>query len=381
MKHTKIKHPTEKEIETFYHERTSVSDCAWVTTHLTSCRRCSRKFQKLKEKQKFRHKGTKFAHNYKSLDLLWIIQPETAERMATCLAASTFAHWRLDEVSIVEEMEYYSNALLMLKDCDIKNPEKYLNYKNIDEAWTAFDYAAQWLARMEIAQRFDLFVTLASTYIISWSDDLRESPVYIKNDSISHMAGKLGIPEEMAWKITEEELWNLQEYWKHRDKGEEWRDSEYRSMDLLRRTAPEVADRITCCFATMLFITEELSSISTWEEMMNHMEALETLRELSGKVSEKSLTYKNDEEALSAFEGAARWLTEKNVKERFWLFKKLTTIIGNRFVILEKTNPYPRLTDVKKIRLFCDTLGIPKDLFDNELDRLKNMLLAPFEKE
>lgn len=370
----KITHPTSEDLETFYHDRFTMKNIDWVATHIKRCGRCRRKFQKLKEKLRSRHKDIKFNHTYRSLDLLWIIRPQVAERMAICYAATTFVNWSLDIIETPADIEFYSAVLSMLKERDVRNPKKYLDYKNTDEAWAAFDYAAQWLVRMEIQQRFDLFVDLARMCIMSWYIPQKESPVYIKHDSIAHMASKLEIPHEIAWKKAEEELWDLQKYWMEREREKvRNNDPESRSMEVLLRTKPEVASRMIRCYSAILFVLEELSSISTLEEMEDHIEALKTLREFVGEASENDLAYKNDDEAYSAFKEAADWLRKMNVKERLWLFEKLMKLTGDRFML--HMTFITRITNL--LTLFRDTLDLPKELFEKEIYRLKNMINEP----
>lgn len=189
-----------------------MNNCAWIFCHITRCRKCSRKFAALKAKYEFKHKNTEY-NNFKDLS------PEAVERVKICYGACIFIAWNLESICNLEDMGWHVGALEMIEeDIEIKNPERYLNYKTAKEGWSALRNAGHWLSEMELEERFFLFRDLARIFILTWDKEApeRKCPVYIPDQNISYIADELGIPKNIAYQISEEELWDQQRFWAKR---------------------------------------------------------------------------------------------------------------------------------------------------------------------
>lgn len=206
-----MKHPTITQLKKFFHDRLAIKSHLEIFTHIMTCRKCSRKFARLKVKYKYRHKNTDYK-NYKDLS------SKALERISVCYGVCVFVSWRLDSISSLEDMAWYMNAVAMLEeDIGIENPEKYLNYNTLEEAWLAFTEPAHWLSEMEIEERFFLFRDLARMFILVWDkeDPQSKCPIYIPDQIVLCITDELGIPEDDAYAIGEEELWDVQKFWKN----------------------------------------------------------------------------------------------------------------------------------------------------------------------
>jgi len=212
-----MKHPTIKQLKQFYHDRWAMKKWHWIFFHIMKCRRCSKKFATLKVRYKFKHKGTD-PYSYRYITQLWDTHPEVAEHRAICYGVCVFVSWGLSDISSLEDMWLYLDGIKVLDDLGVKDSEKYLNYKNIDDAWLVFENSAHLLANMEPEECFFIFRNLAWLFILTWDKEATESkfPIYMPDSNISYISKHLGIPTDIAYKISEEELWNLQIFWKKR---------------------------------------------------------------------------------------------------------------------------------------------------------------------
>jgi hypothetical protein len=102
---------------------------------------------------------------YRSIDLLLIIAPDVAEHLIRCFAVGLFVSHELDKVYTIEDMDAYVDAIRALQNFGVDGPDKYLNYKNTDEAWRVFDKSAEKLALMDIKERIPLFYELTIMFI------------------------------------------------------------------------------------------------------------------------------------------------------------------------------------------------------------------------
>jgi hypothetical protein len=209
------KHPTTEQLRRFYHDKWEMENIGWIFLHIIKCRKCSRKFANLKVKYKSKHKKIEYK-NFKDLS------PEAIEKVKVCYGACVFISWRLDAVSTLEDIRMYSNAIEMLEeDIEIKNGERYLQYKSWEEGWEALSSSASWLSEMvSDSERFFLFRDLARIIILTWDqDDYRKKlPMYLSDQNIECIAENLGLVKNLALGIAEEELWDVQKFWHKYDR-------------------------------------------------------------------------------------------------------------------------------------------------------------------
>jgi hypothetical protein len=212
-----ITHPTIKQLKAFYHNRFSMDNWGWIYLHVLQCRKCAKKFGVLKQKYGFHHKNIEYKC-FKNLS------DEEKEKMKICYGACVFTAWRLDTITSLEEMLLHLNAIAALEeDLDIENGERYLQYKSWEEGWEALTTSANWLSEMvSDSERFFLFRDLARIIILTWDKEnyQRKFPIYIPDQNIAYIGESLGIKENDAYNICEEEFWDLQKIWNKREQSD-----------------------------------------------------------------------------------------------------------------------------------------------------------------
>lgn len=103
-------------------------------------------------------------------------------------------------------------------------------------------------------------------------------------------------------------------------------DFKYRSMELLRRIKPDIADRLTRCFVAGSFVIYEFDKITA--EYLNHyLLFVELLSAYYTDEPEKYLGYPDVDTALDDFIDAAQGLAILEIPERYEEFRKLTNAV------------------------------------------------------
>lgn len=129
-------------------------------------------------------------------------------------------------------------------------------------------------------------------------------------------------------------------------------NEEYKSIDLLWAINKPAADRLTCCYAAILFIYLDLSAISSPEGMWSYIKATNMLYSLYWVDNpEDYLEFKNNEEAWKTWDFCSAWLNEMQVPESIFLFKDSARIIMNKYLLSneEPVRISPCISDLGKV--------------------------------
>jgi len=154
---------------------------------------------------------------YRSMNLLWKIAPDIADRLTRCLVAGSYVIYEFDNTT-TDELNHYLIFSEFLSDCYTDTPEEYLDYPDVDSALDDFIDAAQGLEILEVPERYEQFKIL--TNFVLYAEFYGEFDKYDHYDPknvdyyrnlIEFFAGWLGIPPEDRDRIASLEFQEIKE--------------------------------------------------------------------------------------------------------------------------------------------------------------------------
>ena len=143
-------------------------------------------------------------------------------------------------------------------------------------------------------------------------------------------------------------------------------EHQYRSMDLLKRIKPEIAEHLTRCMATTLFDSYRLNCITSLQDMDDYCHVVEYLHNFGAENPDDYLDYTDMNKVWKTFKESAEWLALNDVAERYLVFRNITRNymfdLGRGVLNIE--NPkYSKKAEpvITKVLYVADKLKIPDD--------------------